>query len=776
VLLPTLATAALICGASLVVGEAVARLLGLDRWRPGSPATGLALLIVVALAAIKLPGHGAAAAVVLAALVAGCAVIVLRGGAIPRPGWSVAALTGATLLGAYAPYISNGRIGIPAVGYTNDPSAHFVWIDNLRDMPASEGVVPGYPIGPHSLMAAIVDGTGMSVESIFSGLLIALPVLLGWAALSLLDGLGPARRALAATLVALAYTVSAFYAQAGFKELLLTLFLVTGLGVARAELTAGGARVLRVAVQVGLLCGATVAAFSYGGLAWPVLTALAWIGLAGAVALVNRRREGPAALARAGLSWLRVAIPAAAIAVATAALALVADLPRLLDSVTVFGASPAGAGTIVTENVGHLAGEVSKREVFGFWAREDFRFGSEATALNELLFLLAAAVAVYALIWWLWRRDLAVPAAVAAAMLISIRLSDVESAYTASKALAPAGALVMLMSARAILADPPPLRLPAARWIATAVALVFAASALWSSFLVLRGAHVGPRDHARELEQLQALTGGEPILFLGNDDYAEWELRPSQAFVLPSTREEKEWTFQQPLDFDSVEPATLDAAPYTITTRTDFRSEPPPNLRLVRSTASYELWQRTGPTPDREVLAGEGSQPGAVLDCSTAAGRKLTRTRGWARVWKRRPLVAMIPGWSRSIQAGDAGAAVAFIPPGRWEISMPYSSPQRLHVKVGREGGGSAAPNLDRPGPVWRIGEVDQARPGRRTVRLEVDEDVLGSKNHPALLSTIALSPAGAPRETIPLREACGRYVDWYTLGARRPPVPKPSG
>jgi hypothetical protein len=774
--LATLTVAALICVASVLVGEALARLLGLRRWQGWSPAVGLALLIAVALAAIKLPSHGTAAAIALAAVLAAAAVVVLRSGGIPRPPWEVGALTATSLLGAFIPYISNGRMGIPAVGYTNDPAAHFVWIDNLRDTPAADAVVTGYPIGPHSLMAALANGTGIDVVWIFSGLLVALPLLIAWTALSLLDGLSPARRLLAATLVAFAYTLSAFYAQAGFKELLLTLFLLAALGIARAEARGGAAGGARVGVQIGLLCGATVAAFSYGGLAWPVLTALLWLGMTAAVALARGRRDGVRTLARRTVAWLRRAVPPALVAAVTAALAIVADLPRLIESLTVFGSSPASVGTIVTQNVGHLAGEVSKREIFGFWAREDFRFGFDQTLQNELLALLALAVAGYGLVWWLWRRDLAVPAAAAAATLIAVRLSNVESAYTASKALAPAGALVMVMSARAILADPPPIRLPGARWVAAAVAVVFAAGALWSSFLVLRGANVGPREQSAELDQLERIVDGRPVLFLGNDDYAEWELRRSHALLLPGTRAEKGWAFDRPLDFDTVEPVTLDAAPFVITTRTAYRSEPPPNLRLVRSTPSFDLWERRGPTPDREVLAAEQARPGATLDCDTPAGRALARQTGWARIWTQRPRVFEIPQWSRSIQAGDSGGATVSLPRGTWEISMPYTAPQRLRVSLGRGDGGSGAPNLARPGPVWRIGEVTQDRPGRRTVELKVDEDGLGSKNHPALLSTLAFVRTDAPHRLVPLREACGRYVDWYTLGPKRPAAPIRAG
>jgi hypothetical protein len=769
--LATLTVAVLVCAASIVVGEALARVLRLERWRGSSPAVGLALLIAVALAAVKLPGHGTTGAVVLAVVAIAATLAVARSGGIPRPPWHVTALTGTTLLAALIPYVSNGRFGIPAVGFTNDPAAHFTWINNLRSVPASEGVVAGYPVGPHSLMAALASGTGIEIDWIFCGLLVALVALIGWAALSLLDGLGPARRLLAATLVAVAYTVSAFYAQAGFKELLVTLFLIAALGIARAEARRGGATGWRSGVQVGLLCGAMVVSFSYGGLAWPVLTAALWLGATAASALLPPRRRRIRDVTPAVLDWLRRALPAGLAAIAAGALVVASDIPRLLDSVQVFGASPAGAGTIVTENIGHLAGEVSKREIFGFWAREDFRFGFDHTLQNELLGLLAIAVAGCAAIWWLWRRDLAVPAAVVAAVAIAVRLSETDSAYTASKALAPAGALVMLMSTRALLAGAPPIRLPGARWIVATVAVVFTASALWSSFLVLRGAQVGPREHTDELAELQARTGGEDVLFLGNDDYAEWQLRGSHALVLPGARHEKEWEFQHPFDFDTVDSTTIDAAPFTITTRTEYRSEPPPNLRRVHVTHSYELWKRRGPTPARGVVPGEGPRPGKMLDCSRSSERGLSRLEGWARVWAQPPRAVELPQHARSIPAGDRQGTSVFLPRGRWEMSLQYVSPRRIDVSLGDGAGGWLAPNLARPGPVWRVAEIAQRRAGRRPLVLDVEEDELGSENHPALPTAALFVRTDAPRRLVPLREACGRYVDWYTLGPKRPRV-----
>jgi hypothetical protein len=760
--LATLAAAALICVASALVGEALARALGLERSRGWSPGVGLAALMAIALAALKLPGHGTTAAVLVAIVVALAAWVVIRSG-LGAPRWDIAALTGLTALAGCVPYIANGRFGILGLSFNNDLSSHLAWARALEDPDAAARFVPasGYPIGPHSLVATLSSATGIGLEEAFAGLLLALPVLIGWAALPLLDGLSRPRRLLAALLVAVAYALSAFYAQAGFKELALTLFLLGLLGIARAAARRASGTPARVGVQLGALGAGVVIAFSYGGLAWPVASLACWAALAAAGALL-----GGGGLAR----WLRSprpAVPIGLYAAGTGIVLLAADLPRLIDSLTVFGASPSGTGALT--NAGHLGGEISKREAFGFWPREDFRFGYEQTAVNELLGVLAVAVAVYGLVWWLWRRDFALPGAVAAAMAIAIYLSQTETPYTASKALAPAGALVMLMGARAVLAEPPIPR-AAVRLALAAVAGAFVLGALWSSFLVLRGAQVGPLDHAEDLAELSPRIDGQPTLFLGSDDFYRAELPGVPLVVQPTDRPGKRWSYGDPFDFDSVESADLDEVRFAIAPRTGFQSDPPPNFRRVASAGAYELWERRGPTSERRILA-EGAEPGKLLDCSTPAGRALARRSGSARVWPVAPRTRPFPAALRGVRAGGGGTTGIALPRGEWELSLQYTSPQAIDFEIDGAAATLSA-NLDRPGPYWRIGDAGLAAPGAARLGVKVEDDRLGAENHYASLLELAAVRSDAPHETVPLRRACGRYVDWYTLDA----APRGSG
>ena len=235
---------------------------------------------------------------------------------------------------------------------------------------------------------------------------------------------------------------------------------------------------------------------------------------------------------------------------------------------------------------------------------------------------------LFALAWTLERGDVAWPAAILGCGLVYIYARHHQSPYVAAKSLVIAAPLVALISGRALME-----RLDGSRWGSpmtvgvAVVAVVFFGASFRSTYLVLRGAQVGPTDHVTELRSLRPLLHNRPTLALFYDDYFKWELlgvtasspvlqSPIPAAIQPA----KPWKYGQPLDFDSVDAATLNRFDYVITSRTTAQSEPPSNFHLVGQSRSYQVWQRVGPTQPRGVLA-ESGQPGAVLDC---------RKSGWA--------------------------------------------------------------------------------------------------------------------------------------------------
>ena len=157
------------------------------------------------------------------------------------------------------------------------------------------------------------------------------------------------------------------------------------------------------------------------------------------------------------------------------------------------------------------------------------------------------------------------------------------------------------------------------------------------------------------------------------------------------------------------------------------------------------------------MTLSEGEAPGAVLDCRSAPGRALARAGGVAYV-RPRPVVG-VPGATVSgrplVQTLDLG-------PGRWEISLRWFSDMPLEVRLGAERRDLPAYLSDRASFV-AVGRVDGGRPLRIEVRPRARRrlDVVRT----VLLGEPVAVRVDRPGRVLPLRRACGRYVDWYRTG-----------
>ena len=223
-------------------------------------------------------------------------------------------------------------------------------------------------------------------------------------------------------------------------------------------------------------------------------------------------------------------------------------------------------------------------------------------------------------------------------------------------------------------------------------------------------------------------------------------------------RPEKGWQYGQAFDVDSVNPEAYQAVNWVIMTRDAVGSAPPPQLKLVRTTRDYALYRREGQVQQRGLLP-EGEAPGAVLDCKTdKAMRRLSRLKGTAAV---RPGGVAV-GVGGLLPGADRPADLK-LPPGRWNVVMAYTS--GLPVRV--DGGGISTtmpPNLDRPGPRYPVGSVTVTGTTKTVrLRLRVPGHPLSSTATPAIITSLIAVPAQADRE-LPLKRACGQYVDYFTL------------
>jgi hypothetical protein len=116
------ASVAIVCVASVTVGQAILALGGRRELSWLSAPVGLAALLVVAGIAVRLPGHVTAVAVALPVVVV-CSILGLWARGVGRLRLGALAPALVALLFASLPFIAAGRVGILGVGLVNDDMA-----------------------------------------------------------------------------------------------------------------------------------------------------------------------------------------------------------------------------------------------------------------------------------------------------------------------------------------------------------------------------------------------------------------------------------------------------------------------------------------------------------------------------------------------------------------------------------------------------------------------------------------------------------------------------
>jgi hypothetical protein len=701
---------------------------------------GIATLMLLATPARWVPGRAATTAVVIGALIIASLVWLARSRQHLPPLVELASATPVLVL-ALVPFAAVGRAGTLGVGVDNDMSEHLPYVEALMSK-AVERVTPlqaAYPLGPHSVVAAISIGLHIRADLAFAGFTVALVLVGGWTALHALRNpttLGPV---LMTTAVGLPYLVAAYYGEGSFKEVLMAQ-LVLGLALwLDAPVPSAGRWMF---VPLALLVTGTTSVYSGPGLLWPAAFVGIWLvgQIAGRVA-----RSGMRPL----VTHLRRKVALFALAVAGLAVFLIPEIPQLKNSFGLYHDRAA---------LGNLVGPLSFEEALGVWPSPDFRYGISPGLASWSGFI--GALSILGVIWSIRRRRWMLPASAGAAVLIWVYSTHVESPYVSAKALVVLSPLLLLLAA-----------LPLAERGTHRSAVLWAVSStlaigLWvhvadSDLRALRASSVGPIAHVDELRQLRPVLKGEPTLFLGNDDFIKWELagvrvtRPVYIDMhLLRSPPEKPWWVGQSLDIDSVRAQTINANDWVITTRDSAQSQMPPQLHLVRTTPDFELWHRTGTVTPRRIL-NEGQDPGAILDCTTAVR---DRIRGGGVAAVRGEPVSIPVG---AINPGGTSVVPLALKPGAWDIETRYESPVPLTV-TGPQGVLRLLPaNLDRPGPRWPIGRVVVPSSGSVAVTLHAWDSWLTPSTDLARNLELVATPVGT-EHLVPLKAACGAYVDWY--------------
>jgi hypothetical protein len=777
----TYASAALICAASLLVGRALLSVAGQRRWSWLEPAVGFGAILSVTGVLARAPGHGTGATLGLLALLAAAVLVVWRlpyeaRGAL-RAGLPVAIAVALVLA---IPFVLSARWGLLGVGFNNDLGLHLAWAEWLR---GGLGPTPdaGYPLGPHGLAVAAAALPGIGLGQAFTGEIVAIGVLTALTALGALGELGGWRRVLAAAMVAIPYLAASYYAQAAFKETAEALF-VLAFAVALAQLSrrrdetgthrpdfvppAAGWRWLATLPALALL-GGIFFSYSFAGVAWPVAIVALWSLTVPAV----RRALRPRSLLRFLLR------PATLVAIA-----LLAGLGVLLTIGGPFGFA-SGFGKVAGSNT---YGPVSPLESLGVWLTSNYRLDAAGDARLPVL---AATIAILALgagvAWWVQRRQPAIPIALGACAVLYLASLPFSGDYSQAKALMIAAPLAMLVAIRPLLAEF--LRAPAAplRVAWSVLAVAFVGGALYSSFLVLRDAPVGPGGHGAELAAFMPILDGEEVLYAGQDRYAAYELLgadthvPLVEFPDPGVDPNPEKPFDtgnaySPIDFDSFSRGTLNRHPYVITSRAAWNSKPPPSFERVATTPSYVLWKRTGPTPPNRHVLLEGVEAASFASCDSPEIRILLANPGRASLFPG-AVIGPKSAWDdgSELGSGEETAQALDLPAGEWNLSLQYFAPFELtlsapgfreELKAALDGQRPNTISLANNGQFWPAGRY-RSDGGEVAFTLAAAEPTtlqrLAGWDAKAYVGELVAVPAG-PHTTAPLGEACDSWIDWF--------------
>jgi hypothetical protein len=778
------ASTALITAASLLIGHAILGLLGWQRPAWLSGATGFGVLVVLSPFLVRLPGRATTAAILLGLLVIASAAIVLRDRRPAEVAEWPAGLAAALIVVALGslPFLFNDRVGVLGEGiYTNDHAAQLYWAHWLQHGfgPEPSAVRFGYPVGPQAVAAIAATVTGTSLISAFNGLLLAIPALTALAALAALGELPAVRRIAVASLAGLPYLAASFLAQSSFKETAMALFVLafaiaigsqSGLAALRPDRPPGRA-VLGVCL---ILAAASVFTFSIPGLAWFAIALPIWLLVE---AIGGRNPIDYRWIAASVREHRAVTAVGVLILIAIAALAI-GPAVSFVDKINEVGNS-----------LGRLSSPVFPGEALGIWPEGDFRIVRGHVSGS----LVAVAIAVLAVAYGAWvlfrRRQFAILSLLVSGAIVYLGTREVAQIHVQAKALIVISPLVLLVSLRALAAPDGPL--PPLRYAAGALVGL---AALGSTLLALRAAPVGFDDRQAGLETLAEEIDGKSVAFLGVDRFSAYYLRETlmraPAGYVPediSSRPEKTWQQGLAADFDNLEPAKLDQFDYAITTDAAYASTPPPNFEPVESSGDYTLWKREGEGPRSRVL-DEGGDPGAILDCVSGEGKRISERDGTAVVLDE-PAVADYTSWNQPSPATPAagGQERGFEAPGTadveldlkpstdYRLSLQYHSQVPLTVLYEGQPVADLPPSLDGMylsgagrGAFWPAGEITAGDSGKVEVRAADPtglQDALGVPRR-VWLGDLAATQVADPKAEL-MSGACDDYVDHFTLERR---------
>jgi hypothetical protein len=170
----------------------------------------------------------------------------------------------------------------------------------------------------------------------------------------------------------------------------------------------------------------------------------------------------------------------------------------------------------------------------------------------------------------------------------------------------------------------------------------------------------------------------------------------------------------------------------------------------------------------------EGTEAAAVADCASPEVRILLNEPGRASLFPE-AVIGPKPAWRGSsvLGTGDSASQGLALPAGRWHLSLQYFSPFDLtmsapgfsrHLKAALDGQRPNTISLANNGQFWPAGTIS-SHGGRIDFTISAAEptgiqSLTGYDGKVAIGELVAVR--AGPHRIVPLRQACGGWLDWY--------------
>jgi hypothetical protein len=745
---------------------------------------GLATIIVVAQLLTTFDATAELATPLVVAL-AVLGVVLSRGRPLPRPSLPEAMAALAVFVVYAVPVVASGEATIAGYTKLEDGSTFLALTEGALHAGRGGDWFGGssylaffgsgeYPVG--SLLPFGIGGQllGEEIAWLFQPYLALLAGMLALALQPLCEPVvkSPWRRAFVAFVAAQAALLFGFGMWGGIKELSAAFLLpLAATLLPQAARAAGGWRGL---LPVAIVTAATVAALSFG--------AVAWLGVPLAVTLVIvARSQGVGIAAKQAGIFALICAPLVAVSVPTASMVT----------------SSANRDVLTSDaELGTLLQPLNLLQGAGVWLGGDFRFQPEYPVVTLTLIVLVLAAAIAGIVVFRRMGGQAALLYAAGAVIGSAAIITQGGPWLDAKALATMSPVFILlaMAAGAQAVE------RGGRFAGWAVIGLVSVGVLGSNALAYREVSLAPRDRFEELAQIGEMFAGQgPALMTRAEPYANRyflrrlavdnaaELRFHHPIKLRSGRLAGKL---RSVDVDELAPSSVARYRLLVLRHSPVGSRPPSSYALAWRGRWYDVWKRTSTVARDRLAFGSRLDSGAAPSCSEL--RQFARGHEGARLAAAQapsPVVAMLskrllpdgwrspkqlPGAALPTGAGTVKTSVVLPRGGPWTVWIGGGVAGRLSVSVDGRPIGAIDQRVNRAREYERVATAPLAA-GRHRVAIRYEEELLAGSSENDIFGPLAFTPAAPPARPVylPARDVgslCGRRLDWIEVvpGASR--------